>query len=772
MHPIPRWETLSQLLLPSSPHDKSRYLTSLLRVLSREYLDSTPPEPIAQWWESDASVIARVAGAINGVARLDPGFWNVLVEWVHGSGGVGVGEGIGIRRAVMAVLSKEVKGPLGVQGGPQELRKVLERSLKNFGDGLWIKHTPIQVQEGNIQTILLCVGYLYRVNPAALKAVVQSSVYLSGISNRLATQSPRARFLGMVVGEAVSGLMDEKGMKLDFKMEELGSVEAGWWKGLVGVEDRVGDVDGLGRVGQDSSSGMVARKRIIGLEDMKEGMDEEEYVVEIVKGSVEEVVDEKMEASGGSSDDDEDEEDEFKPYPKPDSDPEDEDDEDPTLVNRNKTPPPVYIRDLLRLLRSHDNYDHQVLALTHAAALIRRKEGFGTELAEHLHELATSLAGLQDKFDIEGFQEMRTRALIALVVARPVEMGRWIARAFFEGEFSVGGRAVLLTAVGMGARELGGFKDGDTERGGESGKGVLGLGAPEMVTGPDGKLFPSEMLPRKLHELYSPSQQSKAVPSPSSISRKQLTATTSPIDALTTSLQKAMIHPLAATAADTLSGPNILKVRTFSSRMAVQAKRAKPSANKLSPIVGTAFFYPLTARWWAKLREFGPRAPQFNPVLLAHLLKTLALVLHAAGPACPQLPDLTREFWDLLLGLRGKSGVGGAGGLGVEDADGPSVVEAVLFALLTVLELNMDSGEAGRRRLVEEHARELVETGEWVEGVFEGASGGGSNGGMGVGGTGVEEDRVRMLAAAVVLRVRECGEGYERRLRGELGRWE
>jgi len=765
------WDYISRLLLPSTQYDKSRYLNSLLRILSREYLEPIPSEAPIGWWESDAAAVARVSGVINGISRLDPGFWTVLVEWTHGA--AGVGEGIGIRRAVIAVLSTEGgKGGFGIQGGPQEIKRVLERAMKNFGDSLWIKHTPVQVQEVNIQTILLCAGYLHREGPAALKGIVQSSVYLNGISNRLATQSPRARFLGMVVGEVLSGLVDTKGMKLDFKMEEMESMEAAWWKGLVGVEDKVGDIFGLKRVdGRARIKGEgrkeVAKRRNIDVQEVTEGMDEEEYVIEVLKGEVEQV-EGGEEADGDTSDDD----DEFRPYPKPDDDEEEDEEDDPTLVNRNKTPPPVYIRDLLRLLRSHDNYEHQILALTHAAPLIRRKAAFGTELTEHLHELATSLAGLQDKFDIEGFQEMKTKAVIALIVGKPVEMGRWIARAFFEGEFSIGGRAVLLTALGVGARELGGLKDGEEEDGG---RGLLGLGAPN---GEGGEVpFPSKMLPGILHGLYSPSPATaaqthwKAIQSASS--RKQITDTTRKIDAIASSLEKAIIKPMAASAADELSGPNILKVRTFSSRMAVEAKRKKPEANKLAKIVGEAFFYPLTGRWWAKLKEFGPSAPQFHPYLLAHLLKTLALVLHAAGPSCPQLPQLTREFWDLILGLRTKGAGAGAGA--VEDSDAPAVLEAVLFCLLTVLELNMDLGESGRRRLVEEHARELVETGEWVEGVFERCSGGGGGvggGGIGVGGTGGEEERVRRLAAAVVLRVRECAEGFERRLRGEMGRWE
>lgn len=646
---------------------------------------------------------------------------------------------------------------MGTNGGLQDLKRLLERSLKIFGDVLWIKHTPIHVQEANIQVILLCSGYIHHVAPVSLKSVLQSSLYLNGITNRIATQSPRARFLGMVVGETLSELADEKGMKLDFHIEEMQSEEAVRWKGLASVADKVGNVQELDRVGgaEWKTEGDIetSKKRVITLSQVREGMDEDEYVVEVVEGGVEEA-DEKQDSSSTS---DEGGADRFKPYPKPDSDPEDSDDDDPVLVNRKKVSPPVYVRDLLHLLRSHESYEHQALALTHAASLIRRKAAFGTELTEHLHELATSLSGLQDKFEIPEFLDLKSNALISMVVGQPVGMGRWIARAFFEGDYSVGGRAVLLTALGIGARELGGLK------------GLDRLSAPvEFGVSASGQPFPSKVLPRKLHELYSNSPSEKHQTHLRGIrlgrDRSEAIEATSHIDSIASSLETAMIKPLAATAADSFSGPDVLKVRTFSSRMAVEAKRKNPEANKLSKIVDKAFFYPLTARWWAKLREFGPNAPQFNPHLLSHMLKTLALIVHAAGPAAPALPQLTTEFWDLILSLRHKIAT-------AQHIDSPVVLEAALFCLLTLVELNIDSGEAGKSRLVEQHTRELIETRAWVEEVFR-ASSGGVDGGIGVGGTGGEEERVRRLAAAVLLRIRECTEGYERRLVGELGKWE
>lgn len=81
-----------------------------------------------------------------------------------------------------------------------------------------------------------------------------------------------------------------------------------------------------------------------------------------------------------------------------------------------------------------------------------------------------------------------------------------------------------------------------------------------------------------------------------------------------------------------------------------------------------------------------------------------------------------------------------------------AVLEAVLFAFLTVLEVNEN-----KERLVHEQAKELVETQEWAELVFQRTEG-----------RDEESSRVKMLAAALVLRCREIIERFQRLLSGDI----
>lgn len=157
--------------------------------------------------------------------------------------------------------------------------------------------------------------------------------------------------------------------------------------------------------------------------------------------------------------------------------------------------------------------------------------------------------------------------MLAVLVAEPLKMSRWFSRTFYNGEYSLSQRASILTTLGLGAREIAGLGTDDATLTG-------------AATSTDA--FPSKKLPDKLHKLYA--------------------LEAAPMSALAAQLEKAMIKPLAAAAADRATGPNALKVHTFSSRMEVEKKRRKPVPNALAKIVSEGFFFPLTGRWRIQLQ--------------------------------------------------------------------------------------------------------------------------------------------------------------------------
>ncbi|KAJ4343025.1 telomere binding protein [Didymella glomerata] len=582
------------------------------------------------------------------------------------------------RRSVLAALAQD----------EDKLQTLLENCIKTFGDSVYVKHTPVMQQESLAQTLALCCGYVQRAQPMFVTMMAKSTYHVNGMSNRIGAASPRARFLGIAVGTAVSKMVDKPELQLKIELEGTEVEEARWYERLTKVDDKLGSISDLQtKPTTASSTGRPPSKP--------------KPVVKVAKspGITEIQGPRVIEVLSDSEDEDAD----LVTYGKPDSDPEDSDD-DPTAINRNKPTAPVYIRDLVAGLRDQENYDRHELALATAASLIRRKTNFGTEVTDHLEELATTLTGLQNGLELESFAQQRQQALIAVLLAKPAQMAQWFARSFFSGDYSLTQRIAMLTTLGLAARELAGMKDSSTD---------------ELI--PATPSFPSKQLPPHLHKTYTEDK------------------TVSPVAKLTSTMARAMLSPLASQAADTLSGPNVLKVRTFSSRMEVEAARKKPIPNALAQIVADNFFFPLTGRWWLQIKSSSDSI-YASTHLLPPLLQTLSLLLNASGPNTLSLPQMTREYWDLLLSVRGLA------------ANDKAILSALLFGFLMILETNEN-----KERLATEQGKELMETQAWVKMVFEGL------------GAGSEEDeRIRVLAAGVVIRCQEVVEKYQRRLAGAL----
>ena len=89
----------------------------------------------------------------------------------------------------------------------------------------------------------------------------------------------------------------------------------------------------------------------------------------------------------------------------------------------------------------------------------------------------------------------------------------------------------------------------------------------------------------------------------------------------------------------------------------------------------------------------------FEPILLSTFIRTAGIVLHASAPSALDLRQMSKEYWDLLLSLRSAS-------------TDPSITEAILFGLLTVLEI-MEP-----RHAAEYFPKQVVETQAWAAGAL------------------------------------------------------
>lgn len=183
-----------------------------------------------------------------------------------------------------------------------------------------------------------------------LFTMAKSSIFTNGISNRLAASSPRARFLGMVVGMAISELVDRPENQLKFDLDEALINEAEWYGQLVYVDDKIGSVADLNTgVNVPTKGGPKALSNTV-------------VGAKVKPISMTRPTRSKAAPTAASSGlrivelDDVSEDEDLVPYAKPDSDPEDDND-DPTMVQRNKPTAPVFVPFMCATLTS--NADHR-----------------------------------------------------------------------------------------------------------------------------------------------------------------------------------------------------------------------------------------------------------------------------------------------------------------------------------------------------------------------------------------------------------------------------
>lgn len=143
----------------------------------------------------------------------------------------------------------------------------------------------------------------------------------------------------MVVGTAISNLIDKPDKKMNFGMEEMNSSESTWYKSLTSVQDRIGSISSL----KTPTADKLKESETIPGSTTNRAKQPIEPISKIVH--IEEV---------GSDDED----DGLIPYEKPDSDEEDEDD-DPTLVQRNKPIAPVLVVETPHAMKG---YSRDILA--------------------------------------------------------------------------------------------------------------------------------------------------------------------------------------------------------------------------------------------------------------------------------------------------------------------------------------------------------------------------------------------------------------------------
>jgi telomere length regulation protein len=140
----------TRLLHQTKSLDQRKILLALLKYLTTKFFDKLDPKT-----PPSAPVIPAAAGLIEKIVGRDSSGTSHLISWLTSSSGAGIGDGIAVRRAVLAALSSD----------KETIATIFEKSMAQFGDDLYIRHAPILQQEGKCTNELLCINHADTLKP-------------------------------------------------------------------------------------------------------------------------------------------------------------------------------------------------------------------------------------------------------------------------------------------------------------------------------------------------------------------------------------------------------------------------------------------------------------------------------------------------------------------------------------------------------------------------------------------------------------------------------
>ncbi|GAA6060262.1 hypothetical protein JCM10212_003962 [Sporobolomyces blumeae] len=437
--------------------------------------------------------------------------------------------------------------------------------------------------------------------------------------------------------------------------------------------------------------------------------------------------------------------------------------------------PPVYIAELTAYLGGKDpeggkeeadaEAERQEVGLKEGEALIRRKAGWGGELKENAVNLAFALIGLQDNYEIEGFEQKRQGMLVALIASCPVEVALCVIEQYFMPSYSIAQLHTILTSLALAARELAHLPTPSIPASSSS------KGQPAKA------LFPSKQLPPALHKRLMQSQANDE------------------LQLLATDLTDLALSDARQDAETTLPGAareKLLSVRKVTNRNSSSlANRSRTEGASSTPpytvLSAEYFMLPLVNRFWLYLRDTatstlylsssssptakgpyagGPSSSMIlQPLLMSKFFATLSILVHAARHSPTFLAVIVPETLALVVALRpppstprpnGRSRVGSSElDQGAPSDPDEDLVLAAAFELVLVLlssSYDLDHG----RTLTQSSIHLVSEVQAWAEQVFEVEE-------QRVGGAAV--GRAGRAAAGVLLRIEEILSKW----RGQVG---
>ncbi|XP_026340725.2 telomere length regulation protein TEL2 homolog isoform X1 [Ursus arctos] len=289
------------------------------------------------------------------------------------------------------------------------LIQVLKELLETWGSSSAIRHASLPQQCYVSKAVLICLAHLGEAELRDSREDLLASL-MAGVKSRLDSSLPVVRRLGMTVAEVASARIHPEGPPLRFQYEE---------------DELSRELLALAAPPPAADSPSEASLAVAPV--AAETTD---------RGSADRGIPQARPEGTGS---DLDSDDELVPY----------DMSGDRELKSGKTP--AYVRDCVEALTSSEDWERWEAALRALEGLIIRSPAAAREVSV---ELAKVLLHLEEKTSVVGFEGLRQRALVAVVVTDPVPVAEYLTSQFYALNFSLRQRMDILDVLTLAAQEL------------------------------------------------------------------------------------------------------------------------------------------------------------------------------------------------------------------------------------------------------------------------------------------------------------------------------
>ncbi|KAG8176559.1 hypothetical protein JTE90_010770 [Oedothorax gibbosus] len=349
--------------------------------------------------------------------------WYGYVEWILGDEGT-KNNRLNYILTTKLILVKHFKKPLIIQNiigyyagdnaRQSQFYKILNSLLQTWSDESALKHQSAEQQKYLASALVICAGWINRMKNNGFQGEAYTERALHGTTIRIGNSEEFIRNLGMVVGSLLMNALHTNGPKLTFEdcvdksflfeFENLLIVPTDPGKKFLYSEE-------LNCFTEEKSEN-----------NCKKSSTPEKDITEILDTKLQLNNEDGLEAYDMSSD-----------------------------VPLESEKHPFYLNDCLQGMIEQENADWFEQCLKHAESLIEANSDIIDEVAI---EMTKVVIHLEDKYSIPDFDGMKHRILVSLTVHSPIMVSEYLASQFYEKDYNISQRLIMLDVLAQGSRIL------------------------------------------------------------------------------------------------------------------------------------------------------------------------------------------------------------------------------------------------------------------------------------------------------------------------------